>query len=271
MRFFVSFILLFLSSCEKFSYEIQNLNNNEIQVLGHGGMGIHSLLPMNSLASVSCCIDNGAQGTEIDVQLSKDGYLVAYHDKDLSDNTTGSGVIRNQNWSDFNDSRYKDLSITRNYPIRLVSEIMESIGLSENVAFSLDCKLYSSELDTVNYYDAFTDAIITLINLHEFDFYIESDDLDFLNLLQSKKPEYKLLYLPSTFSEGYDIIQSNSYFGLSIATNKVTQQEVQLAHDNGYWISLWNVHTKNRNREAILKSPDCIQADKLNHLFNLLD
>jgi len=272
MRFFVFVIsLLTLHSCEKFSYEIENLNDNKIQVLGHGGMGIHSFMPMNSLESIASCIDEGAVGTEIDVQLSKDGYLVAFHDKDLSQSTTGDGEIRLLDWDEIKDFRYKDLSIISNYSIQLLADVINSLERKEDLIFSFDCKLYSSDIDTTGYFNAFTDSIISLVQTLEIECYVESQNVDFLQLIQTKKPEYKLLYYPENFDEGYEVVSTYGFYGLSIDTEKISQQEVEHAHSNGYWITLWNVHTKNRNKEAILKSPDCIQADKLSHLLTLLE
>lgn len=268
---FIVFALLIFQSCEKFSYEIENLNDNEIQVLGHGGMGIHSLLPMNSVESFLECIDMGAQGSEIDIQLSKDGYLVAFHDEYLCESTTGEGEIRMLNWSEIKQFRYKDYSVSSNYSIQLVSDLISSLDSKDDLIFSFDCKLYSSDIDITAYYNAFTDSIISLVESFEIDCFVESENIEFLQVLQSKKPDYKLLYYPSAFDEGYDVINTNGFYGLSISTEQITHQEVELAHNNGYWITIWNVHTKKRNKETILKSPDCIQTDKLCNLLSLLE
>ena len=130
-------------SCEKFSFTIENLNNDKIQVLGHGGMGVHSLLPMNSLASVTNCIEKGAVGTELDVQMSKDGKLVAFHDNDLSESTSSCGLINNYTWEELREVRYTDYSLSTNYPLMLVEEIIEGLGDREDLIFSFDCKLYT--------------------------------------------------------------------------------------------------------------------------------
>ena len=100
-----------IDNVEHVPFDIQNLNNDEIQVLGHGGMGIHSLLPMNSALSVQYSLDLGAAGAEIDVQMSKDGVLVAFHDEDLSESTNSEGIIHNLNWSQIEGSVYSDLLI----------------------------------------------------------------------------------------------------------------------------------------------------------------
>ena len=261
----------FFSSCEKFSFTIDNLNNNEIQVLGHGGMGIHSLLPMNSFASVSTCIEKGAAGTELDVQLSKDGKLVAFHDMDLSESTNSCGLVNNYTWEELKEVRYTDYSISTNYPLMLVEEIIEGLDDSEDLIFSFDCKLYTDSSDQEDYFNSFSSALIALIDGYNIDCFVESQDSSFLQLIKSQRSFYKFLYYPQSFEDGFDQSVANDFYGMSISTDHITGEELELAHENGLWVTLWNVRTRARNKAAILKNPDCIQADKLDHLINLLD
>ena len=78
-------IFLF-SSCQKEIFDINNLNG-DILVIGHGGMGVSHSYPINTFESIMHCINLGTDGTEIDVQMTKDGVLVAFHDKELSNKT----------------------------------------------------------------------------------------------------------------------------------------------------------------------------------------
>ena len=258
-------------SCEKFSFTIENLNNDEIQVLGHGGMGVHSLLPMNSFVSVTNCIEKGAVGTELDVQMSKDGKLVAFHDTDLSESTSSCGLINNYTWEELKEVRYTDYSISTNYPLMLVEDIIEGLSDSDDLIFSFDCKLYKDSEDQEEYFNDFSYAIIDLVDRFNIDCFVESQDSDFLERIKAQRPFYKLLYYPLSFEDGFNRSVENDFYGMSISTDHITGAELELAHDNGLWVTLWNVRTRARNKAAILKNPDCIQADKLDHLLNLLD
>lgn len=270
MKRLLCFIIsvLFFCSCEEFTFQIENINDDKIQVLGHGGMGIHSILPMNSLESVAKCIEEGAHGTELDVQLTKDGFLVAYHDKYLAESTCGSGLIRNSNWEDLSNVNYTDYAIFSNYKLRLVSDIVEPY---KEYVFSFDCKLYTDEEEVSSYYETFSESLSLLIESNNLSCFIESQNVEFLSLCKQKSPSSTLLYYPDNFNEGLDKVLENDFHGLSISTENVTAKEVETAHGFGLWVSLWNVHTKSRNKDAIKKSPDCIQADRLGNLLNLLD
>ena len=83
----VCFIFSVIIACHKDEYNIVNLNGNRITALGHAGMGIGNTYPMNSYESIFKCLNLGMDGTEFDVQMTKDSVLVAYHSQDLSDET----------------------------------------------------------------------------------------------------------------------------------------------------------------------------------------
>lgn len=61
------------------------------QVIGHRGASCAA--PENTLAAFECAAESGADGVELDVHLSSDGYAVVIHD-DLVDRTTnGTGAV----------------------------------------------------------------------------------------------------------------------------------------------------------------------------------
>ncbi|OGX83872.1 hypothetical protein BEN48_03685 [Hymenobacter glacialis] len=69
-------------------------------VLGHAGSGFFTPfnpfnpLPPSSLAGVRHALAKGADGEEVDVQLSQDSVLMLYHDLELSNSTaTGTGCV----------------------------------------------------------------------------------------------------------------------------------------------------------------------------------
>src|ERR1700741_3054428 len=92
-------ISVFLFSCKK-DPPLTNLNGDKIGCFGHAGMGSRSVYPANTLQSFEACLDKGADGTEMDIQVTKDGVLVIYHNDDLSSATACGGVVRDLNWEE---------------------------------------------------------------------------------------------------------------------------------------------------------------------------
>lgn len=69
------------------------------QVIGHAGSGFFTpmspfnALPPSSLAGIRKALERGADGVEIDVQLSRDSVPMLFHDEDLTNRTRAQGFI----------------------------------------------------------------------------------------------------------------------------------------------------------------------------------
>ena len=257
--------------CKKESFNVENLNGNRIDKMGHGGMGFSNLYPINSLESILRCLNSGADGTEIDVQLTKDGVLVAFHDANLSKSTNKNGIIQSMNWEDVKDAQYNNTHFST-YKIQSLENIFSAIPTQGEKTFTLDIKLYSEDNDQSSYFNNFTDAIVQFFDKHELSnhVYIESQDKNFLALLQSKQPNYQLYHYPQSYQEGIAVVEELGIKGISISTDIISTEQIQEAHLKGIFITLWNVDSKKKNKEAIRKNPDMIQTDKVKHLSKLL-
>ncbi len=66
-----------------------------IRTLNIAHRGASSLAPENTFAAFDLALKNGADGFELDVQLSKDGIPVIIHDEILERTTTGQGPVQN--------------------------------------------------------------------------------------------------------------------------------------------------------------------------------
>ena len=61
-------------------------------VIAHRGASGYA--PENTIAAFNKALDMKADGIEIDVHLSKDGYVVVSHDEKLGRTSNGSGFIK---------------------------------------------------------------------------------------------------------------------------------------------------------------------------------
>lgn len=65
--------------------------NQQPFIFAHrGASGTH---PENTMAAFQAAADKGAQGIELDVQMTRDGELVVIHDETVNRTTNGSGAI----------------------------------------------------------------------------------------------------------------------------------------------------------------------------------
>ncbi len=263
--------MLVCFSCKKEKFSIENLNGNKIVALGHAGMGLGNTYPMDSYESILQCLNLGMDGTEFDVQMTKDSVLVAYHDQDLSGNTDLEGIINSLNWAEVKKARYTE-TLYLNYSIVSLEQLFSGIENPRNYKFTFDCKLYTEETDINKFYKSYINAVVSILQKYQLEdnAYIESQSATFLTLFKSRKPAYKFFIYPASFQEGLDIAVGSGLYGITISTNDISKEQIQTAHEHNLWVTVWNTHSESDNKEAIRKNPDCIQTDKVKSLLKLL-
>lgn len=268
---YILFIPFFLISCKSESFEIENLNGNRIDVLGHAGMGISNLYPSNSAESILNCLNLGATGSEMDIQMTSDGVLVLYHNESLDGATNGVGFINSQTWDEIKNTEYDETPYS-NYNLVRLSDLLEKVDNPENYIFTLDIKLYTESGDYLTFFDQYTDAIVDIFaefNLYNHVF-VESQSTDFLSMLQTKAGNIGLYYYPQTFEDGFSNAVAFNLKGISISTLSISKEQIEQAHNSGIFVTVWNTQSEADNIEAIHKNPDMIQTDRVNHLVKLL-
>ncbi|MGE3825324.1 MAG: glycerophosphodiester phosphodiesterase, partial [Bacteroidia bacterium] len=132
-----------LTSCQKESFTIVNLNNNRITTLGHSGMGVGRAYPTDTYKSVLNCLATGADGTEINVQMTKDNVLVAFHDEELGGATNLEGMINSHTWAELEDAYY-DAFPYKQFRILQFDNFFSKLSHPEYYFFTFDCKLFLS-------------------------------------------------------------------------------------------------------------------------------
>lgn len=264
-------VILSLFSCSKEHYSISNINGNEIDVLGHGGMGYNSSYPMNSLESLMHAVNSGANGTEMDVQLTKDSILIAFHDHSLDENTTGTGKVADNNWDEISTVQY-DQRPFGNYKLTKIKDVISNIQDLKGHSLTFDCKVYPSGDNSDQHIKIFAEQIKAIFS--EYDLYgvviIEASNIDFIDELRSIDPNIRILFYPDTFEQGYQTALDHGLHGITISMHKITKEQIEMAHNSGLYVTIWQARTRKNNIEAIQMSPDMIQSDRLNHLIREL-
>ncbi|UCF21511.1 MAG: hypothetical protein JSU87_09045, partial [Gemmatimonadota bacterium] len=114
-------------------------------VLAHRGASGYA--PDHTLAALQLAAEQGADGIEADVHLSRDGHPVLHHGGDLSENTDGHGPIRNYPLDQLRefDAGYRwspDRGLT--FPFRgrgqRITTLEEALRAFPRMRFNLDIK-----------------------------------------------------------------------------------------------------------------------------------
>lgn len=157
----LTFLVFALFSCKKQEYQVSNMNNNRISVLGHAGMGLGDLYPMNSFESLHKCLSLGTDGVEFDLQMSRDSVLVLFHDRDLSTATNLRGSIHEHTWDKLRQARYSQTPYL-DYSLISMDEFFHSIENLHSYVFTMDCKLYPAHSET-GYPLTYSNALCAII------------------------------------------------------------------------------------------------------------
>jgi len=72
---------------------MKSKNNTDLMIFAHRGAS--HILPENTVPAFKKAIRLGANGLELDVHLTKDGYPVVIHDEKLNRTTNGKGLVKN--------------------------------------------------------------------------------------------------------------------------------------------------------------------------------
>jgi len=102
---FVSFVYVLLviymiSEAEQHIEESESLEQN-VYIIAHRGASGYA--PENTMASFEKAVELKADYIEMDIQMTKDGELVVFHDFDVSRTTNGSGAIKNFSLKDLKE------------------------------------------------------------------------------------------------------------------------------------------------------------------------
>lgn len=266
------FSILFFFSCKKDGvlWQIQNLNpDNKTFAFGHGGMGTKYRFPMNSIESLNKVLSIGADGTEMDLQLSKDNEMVLFHNNDLQDACRASGMVRNKTWDEIKNTNYK-WPVLENSKLIRMRDFFDQVQMKPNHIFTFDCKVEAQE--DKDYLRNFADKLYELMvhyNLVERCF-IESYNIDFLKNLEAKNPRLKLFVHCNTLVDGLSVAAQVHLYGLTMDRLKISKDEIGLAHQNNLHITLYNMVNANQNITAIQMNADFLQSDKMEHLIDVL-
>jgi glycerophosphoryl diester phosphodiesterase len=248
-RFIFIFFLVITVSCSKdpATFHLENLNNNEIGCFGHAGMGFYSAYPVNSWPGFASCLNRGADGTEMDIHMTKDSVLVITHSSNLQETTACSGAIKDLNWDDMNNCEVQS-NFFKNSKLLSLEEFIEKIPHPKNYTFTWDIKL--SDFNT-EYYGVYARAIINTINKYDLNehVFIENPFADFLQVIKDKKSNTHLFILAEDFEEGL--------------------QQVKQAHNNNIRVTIYGVLSEKENYAAVEKCPDFMQTDDINYLLKI--
>ncbi|WP_246944618.1 glycerophosphodiester phosphodiesterase [Bacillus pinisoli] len=196
------------------------------KIIGHrGAAGTH---PENTMISFQEVERVGADGIELDVQLSKDGEIVVIHDETLDRTTTGEGWVKDYNLKELRrfDASYK-------FPEYGVCKI-PTLDEVFNWALSNDLFINVELKNTTVLYEGIEEKVIKLIRTYKYENRVVISSFNHYSLVECHKqaPDLNLGILYSEpLYEPYDYAKrlgANSIHPqYKVATDLIVQKSQQ--------------------------------------------
>ncbi len=235
-------------------------------ILGHGGMGVRSIYPLNSVRSVSEALSYNVSGTEVDVKMTVDSILVAFHDADLDQHTDCNGSIATKAYAELSDCRNRSWLLSD--PI-VGLDILLAKNWTKGTLFSLDVKpdneLYPNEKSVF-----IGQLSKTVKAFPQYKFLIESGDIELLKDIRLALPTTKIFYYAHNTDLDVQIAKDNGLNGISINMSLVNSIDIKELKRSGLEIMLWGSGSVFSNRKALEHQPDYIQTDDLSSMMKIL-
>ena len=252
----VGFLLL------SFIYRTEEIDNKPI-ILGHGGSGVRSIHPLNSIGSIKEAFELGADGVEIDVRMSLDGKLFAFNSsRDDEDCTSSFESLSSQEIS-----KCEAESWIQSSPVNTLRKTLQS-AIPAGKLVSLDLK--AEESPSHIRLDQFANAITSLLNQHtQIKFLLESENVLLLKRIQHLKPEARLFLNVKEINPKLDLIDLG-FEGVVIHLDNLSNQTLRELKKSDIKRMVWGVGNVFDNRKAVGLNAKIIQTDDLGSMNQIL-
>jgi glycerophosphoryl diester phosphodiesterase len=249
MHFKISFIiLLFLFfSCKKEG------DFSATQIFGHAGNGLNisnSIYHDNTKNSVDLALSqNGCDGVEVDVQISKDGTCWLFHDPILQDESDGHGCLNSKSDEEIAKYHYKTLKSEK---LSKLSDLeMNGKSLFLDLRHSNLCE---NKLVDVNLLKAEMTKLKENNPLSKV--YLNTGYQPWLHELKSLNLE--IVYSPTKVENVEEIAITYDVKSFIYKNQEIEKSQVEYLQNKGYSIFIFEVRSPKGIRSAFKKKPFCI-------------
>ncbi|MFT4522475.1 MAG: glycerophosphoryl diester phosphodiesterase [Bacteroidia bacterium] len=245
---------------------------SKIWVLGHAGAGFPSIInahPFNSERSIHQALFlQGADGVEVDVQMSSDGHLVLFHDELLQTSTDAFGYVSNTTLRELIRAEYRgELDHNASNPIYTLQELV--LVLKKNPGKILSINIHP-QVEVMNYKQhglllakALRSSLSKLAESTRI--IIESPDLMHLTDIMALDTNNNFeLYLDADLNQqSIDLSVQQGIDGIVSSVHKTSENWVRKAHDVGLVTVLYGLKIRSDVVQGLAMNPTMVQTDNI--------
>lgn len=257
-----------------------DIQRDQVVVLGHGGSGFVTLnnhLPPNSEASIRRAIEiQGADGIEVDVQLTSDNQIVLYHDDLLVSSTRESGYVSKLSLDEVTKIKYsgKGTALTGDHMIWSLDALIDYLNGFETAHWiSLNIQP-QEEVDDKSYDTTLVETLIQAVSKyhHPERVYVESPELNHLEIgVKSSVQSFKWMWVIDINQSNIDALSDIGAHGFVTHFLDEDEASVELAKSNGLDVVFYGLKIRQDFPRALDLKPDVVQTDNVPMTLSYLD
>jgi len=172
-------------------------------ILAHRGYAAE--YPENTMLAFKEAEKAGADGLELDVQMTRDGELVVIHDEKVDRTTDGTGLVMEYNFEDLRklDARFKFKELPRKEQIPSLSEVLEWLS-GTSIVCNIELK------NSIIPYKGMEEKVINMVRAYDLSDRIIISSFNHYSIVQSHilAPEIEIapllsegLYMPWIYAQ----------------------------------------------------------------------
>lgn len=224
----------------------------EVQITAHRGSSASA--PENTMPALYAAVDEFSDYAEVDVQETKDGVLVLFHDSSLRRISDTSGSVRSMTYEELQQIDVggwfsEDFAGTR---IPTLEEALE---------FSKGRIKLNIEIKDMGNSSRLPEKVVDSINQAEFgdQCVVTSTSLPYLKRVKEADP---LLYTGYIVPAAYGAYYRENFIDfISIMSSSLDQRLVDLFHENGKEVHAWTVNRRSEMERMKLLGVDNVITD----------
>ncbi len=241
------FCILIVAGCVKMMKNMYQASDNEkVKIIAHRGFS--GAAPENTMSAFNRAIDIGADMIETDVQMTKDGVLVLFHDDDIGRITGNIGEIADYTYEELLNmdfgAWFDEAQTFKGEKIPTLAEALELIRRSD-LSIYLELKDISEASSlSAEQREMFPEMVAKEVEEHGMKDRVVYASFQYDYLIKFKAFREKNKTLLNTMEADADILineYSSDYYGMN--RDMVTEEAVGKLHEAGKTVYVWTVNT----------------------------
>lgn len=201
-------------------------------MINYAHRGASSYYPENTLSAFYAGVFMGADGVETDVQRTKDGVLVLFHDDTLERVTNGTGRVSDHTYAELQELTVKNPAGDRFDKIVSLQDFLRYFGWRP-LTFAIELKQPGVERETIDMLEFFGMAEKTILTSFHF---------DSICAAKAYAPHYRVGYLyDAKETEAEEKLRSIGGEQLCPRANMLTPEKVAAWKAEGFSVRAWGV------------------------------